>query len=231
MIFMIRKLLFLFLSACFFCTAPSQVQAEDIWAFSTPGEEFGPDRNIPDDHYVDTNTIKWINSNEFTVKTKIVLNTGKYVGDMLYHFYRHDDNSFWVYAIGDNAKVPSSQTRQVSKESMVQSVFNVCLCEKARSQNYVPNTNDITFKRVKGRLDQFSGTLYDGKGYSVSISDMKINGYQILEAYDLAGGDPGCATIIIRQPHGCRAAKISWLTHSMDGEVPYFEIDDVRYQY
>ncbi len=228
---MIKKLGSLVLTAFFLCVGVPQAQAQDVWVLRTDGDEQGPERNIPDDYYVDTSTIQWNGNNEFSVKLKRVLSTGKYTGSTSFHFYRLDDLGLWMYHIGNIGKIPSKNHQSALRDSWGQPILDICLCEKAAANDFKPNTNDKGFKAIKQRLDKIVGTLYDPDGNSVTIKDMTINGYPIIEAFDFVGGDPGGATIIIRQPNGCRAARISWMSHPMENLLPYFEIDDVRYQY
>ncbi len=228
---MLKKIFSVIVTACFLCVGVPQAHAQDVWAFSTAGDEHGPERNIPDDYYVDTNTIKWNGNNEFNVELKHVLSTGKYTGNISFHFYKLDDLGLWMYTVGNNGKIPSKNHRAALNDSWGQPILDICLCEKASANDYKPNTNDKGFKAIKQRLDKIVGTLYDPDGNSVTINNMTINGYSIIEAFDFVGGDPGGATIIIRQPNGCRSTRISWMSHPMEDVLPYFEIDGVRYQY
>lgn len=203
--------------------------AKDIWVFTAPGEDRGAHAGIAYDYYIDTNVLKWRSDSEFYIENKIVYTTGEYVGMTSYCFYRPKGEP-WYVAYG-RAYPPEDNHYLVAGDALAEAILEECFCEKARANSLQQNRNDEYFQFLQRWMKEMEGTWYDEDGYSVMIdgNDMSLNGYGILEVYDLAGGDPGEAKIIIRQPNGCRATKIAWLTYAGEDMESYFEIDGVKY--
>ena len=83
-----------FCLVCLTACTGSRAEAQDVWAYQMPGEEHGPDRGIPYDIYVDTDTIIWKNEQDVSVTTKEVLR-GKVVSNDRYRF-RTGGSAGWV---------------------------------------------------------------------------------------------------------------------------------------
>ncbi len=217
------------LLACIAVLGNRVAYAKDIWVFTSPGEDRGAHAGIAYDYYIDTDVLNWRSDSEFYIENKIVYTTGEYVGMTSYCFYRPKGEPWYVaygraYPLEDNHY-------QVAGDALAEAILEGCLCEKARSNSYKQNRNDEYFQFLQTWMKEMGGTWYDEDGYAVRIDgeDMSLNGYKILEVYDFAGGNPGAAKIVIRQPNGCRVAKISWVAHTGESMTPYFEIDGVEY--
>ncbi len=221
-------LLIILATCCLAFTAPIQAQAQDVWVFSMAGAN-NENGSSMEDIYVDTDTLSWKSPNEFCVELKKVLQgTDETAGKLSFRFYRQGDTGLWLVSLPTGNPV-KEHVMPAYTMPLTKAVLDTCYCEKAAAEDYTPQTADVIFSQIGQRLARMEGTWYDEKGYSVNIRDMTLNGYPILNVYDPIGGDPGSASIIIRQPHGCRAAEICWQSAEIEHTSPFFEIDGVRY--